>query len=426
MHHALSMLVCILSMLCVACRGGEDAPPDRPPQEPSRDSGDSSADTGGADTEALPGWDGEVADSADWVFSLDRVHEVEILLSTAAEASLREEPYTWIEASASFDGRSLEPIGVRLKGKIGSFRDLDAKAGFKLDFNRFDAALDLSGLERLNLDNMVQDPSCNHDRVAYRIYNAVGIPAPRVGYAQVTVNGDNFGVYALIEDYDDVFLDRAYSDPSGNLYDGDYLLQDDGSYLLADFQPAWHDNFQLDEGEDVDLEDIQGVTEALRESCDTEAFMDTAGAVVDLERFAAFWAGEIWVGQWDGYATNSNNYRVYFDPADAGRARLHPWDHDNAFYQGDWVLSPSGELAQCCRRDEACHALFHEALEQLGQAVGAVGLLGEIDDTLEMLEPYLQDDPRREFTMASLEDERSALLFWLQVRENELTNYPSL
>jgi spore coat protein CotH len=339
---------------------------------------------------------------------------------------LRRSPYDWVEASITVDDLSLNPVGLRLKGKVGSFRDLDSKAGFKVDFNRFDPELELAGLERLNLDNMVQDPSCNRDRLAYRIFEAVGIAVPRVGYAQVTVNGELFGLYALIESYDDVFLDRAYPDPSGNLYDGDYTLFEDGSYVLADFQPAWHDNFQLDEGQDVDREDIHRVTEALRESCDTEAFEDSVGAVVDLEQFAMFWAGEIWVGQWDGYAFNNNNIRVYFDPDDEGRAHLHPWDLDNAFSSGDWILSTSGELAQCCRRDEVCHARFHDSLEQIGQASGTLGLLGELDDALELIEPSLREDPRLEFDVDDVEDAHSELLFWLQVRENVLGNYPSL
>ncbi len=416
----------ILVVLLSACREGDPQRPERPERPADETGGVPPLDTGGADTEDLPGWDGELPDPTAWVFGLDEVHRVELRISEAAEISLRRDPYTYVEAALDFDGHQLDPVGLRLKGKIGSFRDLDGKAGFKLDFNRFVPGQELSGLERLNLDNMVQDPSCNHDRVAYRIYNAVGIPAPRVGYAQVLLNGDLYGVYALIEDYDDVLLDWAYEDSSGNLYDGDYLVQDDGSYLLADFSPSRQANFQLDEGEDVGLADIQAVTEALRETCETEAFMDAAGAVVDLEHFAMLWAGEIWVGQWDGYAINGNNYRVYFDPADGGRAHLHPWDHDNAFSDGDWVLSPSGDLAQCCKRDEACHALFHEALLQIGQAAGALGLLGEVDDALQLIEPYLIEDPRREFSMDTLENRRSDLLFWLQVRSNVLSNYPSL
>ncbi len=105
---------------------------------------------------------------------------------------------------------------------------------------------------------------------------------------------------------------------------------------------------------------------------------------------------------------------------------MHPWDHDNAFYSGDWVVSNSGELAQCCRRDEGCHARFHESLEELGLAVQASGLLGEVDDVLDMLEPHLRDDPRLEFDMDDVEDGRSDLPFWLQVRSTVLSNYPSL
>ena len=117
---------------------------------------------------------------------------------------------------------------------------------------------------------------------------------------------------------------------------------------------------------------------------------------------------------------------MYFDPADGGRAHLHPWDHDNAFYRGDYITAPLGNLAVCCKRDEECHALFHEALERVGHAVGALYLLGEASDTADLINPYLATDPRREYSMASVEDEQAALLFWLQVRSNVLGNVPTL
>ena len=51
------------------------------------------------------------------------------------------------------------------------------------------------GLKKLTLNNMVQDASMVHEGLAYRAFRAVGVPAPRTGYAFVRLNGSAYGVY---------------------------------------------------------------------------------------------------------------------------------------------------------------------------------------------------------------------------------------
>jgi hypothetical protein len=71
-----------------------------------------------------------------------------------------------------------------LKGH-GTFRPLGKKSAFKLKFAKKDRFF---WLKKLTLNNMVQDASMIHETLGYEVLRAVGVPAPRTGFAYVRVN----------------------------------------------------------------------------------------------------------------------------------------------------------------------------------------------------------------------------------------------
>jgi hypothetical protein len=64
---------------------------------------------------------------------------------------------------------------------------------------------------------------------------------------------------------------------------------------------------------------------------------------VDVDRFLTFWAMEVLLAHWDGYAGDANNYYVYADPA-TGRMEFIPWGIDDVF--GGREISPQSILAR--------------------------------------------------------------------------------
>ncbi len=374
-----------------------------------------------AEVESLPG----VVDPADQLFSLERVHTLAITLGPELQSALGSDPYDHVETDVVFDDRLLTGVGVRLKGRYGSFRSLSGKAGFKIDVNRFHEAQTLYGLTHLNINNMVQDGAQLHDRVAYNTYRLAGVPAPRVGYVWVTVDGEDYGLYALVEDYDKRFLEEHFEEPGGNLYDGDYWLADDWSwYVLVDFEQTSQEYFDLDEGTDVGLEDIHGITAAVEASCGSQDFDETMNGVLDFDHWLSFWAMEIWVGQWDGYNYNSNNYRVYFDPGRDGRAIMMPWDHDQPFYQNLPISQPVGLLGACCKADLGCRERLYTALDEVCEVVEGSNnlaltgseLLDDVRETIDLINPYVREDPRREFTYETVLYYQDVTEDWVQDR----------
>ena len=64
-----------------------------------------------------------------------------------------------VSARMTFDGRTLESVGVRLKHGFGSFRSLDQKAGFSIKTDEFVDDRLLNGVARFTLGNAVWEPS---------------------------------------------------------------------------------------------------------------------------------------------------------------------------------------------------------------------------------------------------------------------------
>ncbi len=368
-----------------------------------------------------------VGDATDALFGLEQVHLLEITLDAQDRAALEDDPWTHIETDVVFDGELLSSVGLRLKGRYGSYRDLSAKAGFKIDVNRYNEGQTLLGLTHLNINNLVQDISQLHDRVSYNAYRAAGIPAPRVGYVWVTVDGEDYGLYGLVEDYDKPFLDRNFSDPSGNLYDGDYYLSADWShFVLVDFERESYAWFDLDSGTDVGLVDVLAVVEAIEQSCGTDSFDESMDMVFDIDQFLHYWAMEMWVGQWDGYNYNSNNYRVYFDPERDGRGMMMPWDHDQPFSSGLNLSNPIGQLGACCRRDDGCRDRVYEALDDVCRALNGPELLDDLEATADLINPYVHDDPRREVTYDTALYYQDVTATWVRRRCDDLDSFSGL
>lgn len=369
--------------------------------------------------EIVPGV--EVDDSAGRIFQLDMVHQIELTLSEESITSLWADPYTHVEALLTFDGKALEsPIGARNKGRYGSYRDLDHKSGFKLDLNRYNGDQNLFGLEHLNVNNMIQDNSQVHDLTAYAAYHAAGVNAPRVGYAWLKVNGVDYGLYLMVEDYDEHFLEVRFDDPSGNLYDGDYWLAPDWSYyILLDFSDDRDDYYTLQEGESVAMADIYSITHAVDEACGSGNFYVEMDKVVDMDHYLREWAVEMWVGQYDGYAYNSNNYRIYFNPQD-DRAVIMPWDHDWAFYSSTPITTPYGRLASCCMADLICWEEMKQIIDEVCDRIDEAPIEGEVQTALDLIGPYMEADPRREQTLSTFEYYQQELRYWLRGRSDTL------
>lgn len=357
--------------------------------------GTSSGGTGSTDGTSdgeSSGTTGAVEPGAELLFNHDGLARIDIELEQAAIDSLQADSETYVHAAAELQLPSgevmvLPDIGVRLKGRYGSFRTLDQKAAFLLRFDQWDPLQEPLGLEKLALNNMVQDPSMIHEQLAYILFRDAGVPAPRTGYARVFVNGELYGLYATIEVIDNSeLLNLWFADDEGNLYEGSY-----GSDLYSD----WLGSFDLDNGTDVGFADLQELTDAF-DAMDTPAtFLTDADAVIDASRYVTFAATEIWLGHWDGYAWTRNNYFLYRGPD--SRWTFMPWGIDQTFWDYLPIWGGGGRVQQMCDASLPCRQELADAFVNVSSQVDTLQLVDYADTLLALIDDAMQEDPRKEY-----------------------------
>jgi hypothetical protein len=360
---------------------------------------DTAADTADAETVAS-GCPDPTADDLlrqALILSGQNVVEVSIGLTQTNIAHLRAYPYQYVSASFSLADASglLGPyeVAVRLKGggdgtDGGSFQDIDHKPSFKVDMNRVVPCQALAGLTKLTLNNMVQDPSMLHEWVAYGLYRDRDLPSPRVGYAWVVVNGQEYGLYSNIEVYDQASFRHTHLPSTQHLYEGQ---------SGADFSAALSGGFEVDHGDTLDRSDLNAAIAALV-AAPPEGLVATTNKHFDWPAVATFLAIERFTGQQDGYIQQRNNFYAHSDKD--GRFTLMPWGHDTVLATPLLFGYLKGNIAKRCLRDPDCHLLFEEALAAAAQEVAQGNLLGRIADRAATLAPWVKADPRRPYSIA--------------------------
>ena len=349
------------------------------------------------------------ADGAALLFDPTRVAEIDLSIPAASRAALEQDPDEYQDATlslqASGETRGPLEVGIRLKGSA-SFRPLTGKAAFKVRFDE-----QFLGLKRLTLNNMVQDPSMLHESLTYELLREAGVAAPRTGYAYVRVDGEDFGLYANIETPDRFMLPRWF-DSTRHLYEGN---------PGADVTAAGRERFEVDEGDEDDLSDLDALIVAAAGPGD---FSERLEPVAELDQMTALWAIQKYLGQWDGYAAapgyGPNNYYLHGDAG--GRFRMLPWGMDQTFDAHIPFVGDQGALFTGCLADPSCAAAYRAKLFALPALVAGLRLDAEAEATAALLAPWQALDPRREQSLTEIAAGVAATRRFIAERPADLTD----
>ena len=295
-------------------------------------------------------------------------------------------PFVYKPATVTVNGQTLANVGVRKKGFLGSLDD--TKPSLKIKFDKFTVGQELFGLERLTLNNDKSDPSHVRQCLAYGVFAAAGVPAPRCNVAHVTVNGQDLGVFTHLESIKKRFIARHFADKKGRLFEG----------TLSDFCDKWLNTFE-GKTDDPDRSALLAMKTALEAPDDgLEAAL---APLVDLAQFARFWAAEVLVQHGDGYAGNMNNFYLYEDPTD-GRLHFIPWGVDNTFStfskgmsaDAPKILRAKGMLTRRLYLHPPTRAKYLAAMaELLADVWHEDALLAEVERVEQLVAPLSKGDP---------------------------------
>lgn len=228
--------------------------------------------------------------------------------------------YSDFKALANIDGQTLENVAIRKKGFLGSLSR--TRPSIKLNFDTHEEGRTFKTLKRMTLNNDRQDPSHTHQCMAYDLFRAAGLVAPRCNLAHVYINGEDLGIYSHVESIKKPFLERNFGNKSGNLYEAQ----------VADFGSQLNQRFELKTNKKTnDRSDLDDLADVLKLTDDE--FLTQIRQHIDVDEFINFWSVETLIGHWDSATGNTNNYYMYHNPDD-GLFHFIPWGTDSTFTKG--------------------------------------------------------------------------------------------
>ncbi|MGN0424121.1 MAG: CotH kinase family protein [Acetatifactor sp.] len=155
--------------------------------------------------------------------------------------------------SVVIDGEIFSNVGIRAKGntsltQVASYGN--DRYSLKIEFDHYDSTQNYYGLDKLCLNNLIQDNTYMKDYLTYRMMDLFGVDAPLCSYAQISVNGSEWGLYLAVEAVEESFLVRNYGSDYGELYKPDSSSMGGGRGNGAKFdEEAWQ-NWQEGTSED--------------------------------------------------------------------------------------------------------------------------------------------------------------------------------
>jgi spore coat protein CotH len=210
---------------------------------------------------------------------------------------------------------TIENIGFRVRGNISRIHE---KKSFKVSFNTYERGRKYYGLEKMNLKS-TSDDSFLRPKLAWKVCRGMGIPASWVSHVILYINNELWGIYENTEHIDEEYVQKVFGNKDGNLYKcrfpaslefrtynpDDYKFEN--SYYVSRMIRVYELKTNTRSDNYTDL--MEFIAE-LDDNSGTD-FRERISKRINIVSLLKFFAIEVYLGHWDSYSYNVNNYYLY-------------------------------------------------------------------------------------------------------------------
>lgn len=249
-----------------------------------------------------------------------------------------------LPATMRVDGVEYPGVGVGFRGNSSYGMAQGKKKSFSISIDFTDPKLRLHGYDELNLLNCNDDAS--YLREAIHAFVARGfMPALQANVVQVVVNGENWGVYANVQQFDKTYLDESFGTKKGVRFKAPANPRGGaGLAWLGDDRKAYESAYELK----GDLDDAaeEAAWQRLIECCrvlnttPVDQLEAALPPVFDVDAALWFLAVDAALLDGDGYASRASDFLVWESPE--GRFRPLPYDSNEILGSGRGPGGPGG------------------------------------------------------------------------------------
>lgn len=390
---------------------------------------------------------GKIMGYEEKLFDTSTVHTIDIVMDdwdSFLESCTDEEYET---CTVVIDNEAYKNVAIRAKGNT-SLSQVQSygndRYSFKIEFDHYDSAENYYGLDKLCLNNMIQDNTYMKDYLTYQMMGYFGVDAPLCSYAYITVNGEDWGLYLAVEGVEDAFLQRNYGSDYGELYKpdstdmgggrgngkafnvpdgqdggmgGGTMGSDDVTLVYTDDDYDSYTNIFENAKTDISDSDKDRLIDSLKKLNENEDI----GEAVNIEEVIRYFVVHNFVVNFDSYTGSMiHNYYLY---EENGLMSMIPWDYNLAFggfqssadaaslinYPIDTPVSggtvDSRPMLAWIFANDAYTALYHEYFAAFISEYFESGYFEDMIDSVEaMIAPYVEKDPMKFCTYEEFEE----------------------
>lgn len=161
------------------------------------------------------------------IFNDSILHIIEFTNVDVSQISIPYYKGVYQMVEMKIDGNHLSKVGLTTKGEKSYAAAQYDKKPFKIRTDKYVSSQKYDGIKRFNLHNNTYDHSVIHEKLTCDAARKLGIPAPKVAFAEVYINGNYWGLYTLVEAQDEIYK-RTFGNNDG------YAMESFGSAANLD------------------------------------------------------------------------------------------------------------------------------------------------------------------------------------------------
>jgi spore coat protein CotH len=237
-----------------------------------------------------------------------------------------------VPATLTVDGKKYSNVGVHFRG-MSSYMGVGKgfKRSLNLSMDLADSKQRLMGVKTLNLLNAHEDATYLSS-VLYSHIARQYIPAPKANLVKVVINGENWGIYANVEQFNKEFLQDNFKTTKGTRWKvrGSPMGRGGLEYIGEDVA-GYKRIFEIKSGDnDKSWKALINLCKVLNQT-PADKLEEALKPILDVDGALWFLALDVALINCDGYWIRASDYSLYLD--EKGKFHVIPHDMNEAFRQ---------------------------------------------------------------------------------------------
>lgn len=241
---------------------------------------------------------------------------------------------SYLLADITVNGVVYDSVGVRYKGN-SSFVEADNSGNPKLPFN-IDVEFihddqNVMGYEKLKLSNSIFDPTFVRETIGY-LSSGFYLPTPETGYMNVSIYGEDLGLYVNAESINKQFLRKHFGNDEGTFFKCEPQFQYGEDYLAWP-DLVWHgvDSNAFEYQKGYELKSEQGWSDLIELISTLNYDIENIEQILNVDRALWYFASSVVIPDLDSYIFPFLPHNYYLYQNASGQFEVIPWDKDQSF-----------------------------------------------------------------------------------------------